>query len=77
LFFCNGQHNFLGGERKGGKNSWRELLLGLPRHTRIAIMPGVAGHIECHPVRRRLVLFWGGTRYPNGVGACSTHVIRF
>jgi len=45
MLFCNGQHDFLGGEkvkREGGKNPLLELTRGPLWHTRLATMPRVA-----------------------------------
>jgi len=44
MLFCNGQHDFLGGEkvkREGGKNPLIELLRGPLRYMHLATMPGV------------------------------------
>jgi hypothetical protein len=71
FFFCNGQHNFLGGERakrEEEKKSCPELLHGPPQYTRLATMPRVARRIERHPVRWLSILLWACMCHPNGVG---------
>jgi hypothetical protein len=66
VFFYNGQHNFLEGERKGGKYPRPKLLYELPPYMCLATMPEVARCSERHPVKQHSFLFWSCMRHSNG-----------